>query len=126
MRELKFRAFRKSTSEMYLSPSEIQHIGSWFEAHLPGSLADLNDTVIMQYVGLKCRGNTQVYESDLLINPSGEVWLVVFYEGGFYLKCPRKSGQPFYVALTAGFLANKTQIGNIHQNPELLQGGEHG
>lgn len=123
MREMKFRQWRDGRMipihTMYSDKSGI-------ETAEHGNFNFIYDEILMQFTGLKCRGNTEVYESDLLINPSGEVGLVVFYEGGFYLKCPRKSGRPFFVALTSGFLANKTQIGNIHQNPDLWKGGSNG
>lgn len=79
------------------------------------------DTVnLMQFTGLLDKVKCEVYEGDYLINPKGEKGIVVRYEGGFYLECPRKSGQTFYVALTKGFMANKTKCGNIYEHPHLL------
>lgn len=125
-REIKFKVWDSEKKRM----SEPIGVGATFlvwndgDIDMPVIFAEAKSDrfTFLEYTGLKCRGNKEVYESGLLINPSGEVGLVVYYEGGFYLKCPRKGGYPFYVALTAGFLANKTQMGNVHENPEFLKG----
>lgn len=111
---------------MFLSPSEITHLGSWFDSHLPGSLANSDNVIIMQYIGHLDRGRYRIYEGDILINSKGEKGTVIFYEAGFYLKCYRKHERIIFIPITGGFLINKSVIGNIHENPELLKGVDNG
>lgn len=62
----------------------------------------------------------EVYEGDIITNPKGRIHEVVVWDNIPSLKYTQR-GQVFYSPMTQGFLANKTIIGNIHQNPELLK-----
>ena len=68
MRGFKFRAWDKYQKVMYVSPDEIEHLGSWFDAHLPGAAADKNRIILMQFTGLTDKNGREIYEGDLLVD----------------------------------------------------------
>lgn len=127
MREIKFRVWSDVWRELMFAISidfNNKFVEVLPESELEGGstqLVSFDQIHLMQFTELHDKNGVEIYESDKLINPKGEIGVVVWYEGGFYLKCDRKSGQVFYVALTRGFVANKLQVGNIYSNPELLE-----
>ena len=64
-REIKFRAW--DGERMFLSPSEIQHLGSWFDGHWPGALAKPDQIRLMQYTGLHDKNGVEIYEGDIVM-----------------------------------------------------------
>ena len=81
---------------------------------------------LMQYTGLKDKNGKEIYEGDILrhINPKqfkNSVYEVVFLNGGFAIK-----GDDYIEDLNE-FLKSSSSaevIGNIYENPELLEGEE--
>ena len=114
-REIKFRAWNKKEQAMFLSPDTIQHLGFWFDAHLPGALADLGNIVIMQFTGLLDSKGNEIYEGDI-VTKNGRYTDVVKYD--FYEVYPFTRGglhgSSYYPEMCE-------VIGNIHENPELLK-----
>ena len=113
MREIKFRAWHKSWG---LMANEIG-IGDIEANIIVGNTGDTLDIpeeysnlVFMQYTGLKDMNGNEIYEGDIAHNGG----VVVFGDGCFLLK-------------TAGDLDMLVRyrmevIGNIYENPELLEG----
>ena len=66
MRELSFRIWDKKEKTMFLSPIEIEHLGSWFDAHLSGAIADTGNKIVMQYTGLKDKNGKKIFEGDIV------------------------------------------------------------
>ena len=117
MREIIFRALCSTTKKWVTGYFCKDYSGTAFITSLDGTETKQVDAETLgQYIDHLDRGRYRFYEGDILINPQGEKGVIVYYEAGFYLLCPRKSGQSFYVALTAGFLKNKTQVGTIHDH----------
>lgn len=107
MRTIKFRAWNPLRKEMM--PWDFIKTIPLEEFCLPDSL-----TPTMQYVGLLDKNNSEIYEGDILKADTMEGYqyehfLIVKYEEG------NARYYPFYTT-HRGFEV----IGNIHENPELL------
>ena len=122
---LKFRAWLKKEKKMFLSPSEIEHLGSWFDAHLPGSIANKENVILMQSTGLKDKNGKEIFESDIvkfydIPNPKkNELEFFHLCIIGKHKFLPIYKGAPLDLE---GWESGQLEvIGNIHQNPELLE-----
>ena len=74
----------------------------------------VSDTV-GQYTGMKDKNGKRVFEGDILSLRTGRPHVVRFEDGAFVLE---------NTAIPVSF-ANKFEVvGNIHDNPEMLKGGE--
>lgn len=85
-------------------------------------LDDAN-VIFVQYTGLKDMDGTEIYEGDILENGIGMVKVVVFHNGSFRLsnsKTPPKHTASILHAAKI-FKANWSLIGNVFENPTLLE-----
>jgi len=144
MREIKFRIWIKDESKMiYLDDKEndveinfLNNITSNHEtywevvtkvsdlrfAHMP-QYFDSRDSenVLMQYTGLKDKNGIPIYEGDLInLGNTGRkhigVASIVWYGAGFSIN------QNKYMGWLGKDIANNCEIvGNIYENPELLE-----
>lgn len=133
-RELKFRAWHKENEE-YINGHDVllRCDGSAISRYALGALdTDMPvNAIIEQYTGLKDKNGKEIYEGDIvrttdrvtvkdLIFPIG---VVEFKQQAFWI-CNVPSGRPDFThneTLLKYWETDLEVIGNIHENPELLE-----
>ncbi len=114
MREIKFRGW--NGSEFYnpiIAEGQVFRSGRDFEDWNTASQDPL-----MQYVGLKDKNGVEIYEGDVIDYGFNRFAAIVFWEGRFTFKGLNFSdGNPSAIV---DFFRYQV-IGNIHENPELLE-----
>lgn len=125
MREIKFRVWNRQSKE-YITGNRVRVDGdgllyidrivvkSYF---YPPHTRKNPWFIVEQFTGLKDKNGTEIYEGDILIDDTGEpieYWVVKFSNGGFVGECAGVTEHLFE-------LANLEVVGNVHENPELLE-----
>lgn len=109
MREIKFRAWDKEFKRF--SEKALNH-----------TIADINfhtDYEWMQYTGLKDKNGKEIFEGDILaINNTRYVVGYRVYSGGWQLEIKNE----YCAEMVQGNCELLEIIGNIYENPELLEG----
>lgn len=123
MREIKVRAWHKPYKQMCQVES-LRFDGNGVyravlieESFYDRRIVEADEIVIEQFTGLKDKNSTEIYEGDILIDDTGEpieYWVVKFSDGGFVGECAG-------VAESLFELTNLEVVGNIHENPELVE-----
>ena len=81
----------------------------------PVELVEVDPSTVGQYTGLKDKNGERIFEGDILSIWNDRNDVVVFEDGAFDLEntsIPMRFANKFEV------------IGNVHDNPELLKGGD--
>lgn len=117
MRTIKFRAWQTNYKQMYEHP--FGYIEFYKDNNVVGfDDGDLrlegDDVVLMQYTGLKDRNSKEIYEGDIVNFEGITNYEIKFIRGGFAVDF--KDGHRYL-----GQFANPEIIGNIYENPELLE-----
>lgn len=112
MREIKFRAWERKRDRM-LDWDDLQMEELW--AILRGEVDALY--VLMQFTGLRDKNGKEIYEGDVVTcydyKPAK-----VFFKGGSFMSYIDEHS---YLELSqSSFLEDFEVIGNIYENPELL------
>ena len=130
MREIKFRGKKFYTSEwVYGSliqwPNEEADI---LELDSGGSLfkRKVNTLTVGQYTGMKDENEQEIYEGDIVNVSWGkeEIPMQVLMQDGEWVL--NEYGDDTYQSLYDFRQKELEVIGNIHDNPELLKGGQDG
>lgn len=132
-REIKFRAWDKEAKEV-LDWADFQSELEMREVFLP----DQNDIVVMQFTGLHDKNGNEIYEGDVLENVDGRRYEVRWFNGAFWWFHPPYTKMDKYAASAEGGNPKANEIGseiskfgygsvlkvigNIYENPDLLQG----
>ena len=135
MREILFRGKRKDNGE-WICGDLLQDVESGICAivsyvNLGGNIHDLSESCIFavipetvgQYTGLTDKNGTKIFEGDIVraITRLTDIYVeaVTFKNGAFWYKN--------WSWVKFGFKFEKTEvIGNIHDNPELLNAAANG
>ena len=119
MREIKFRAWHKEEKIMgEVLGIDILHKEIFFSNEDVDCYehTDFKDIELMQYTGLKDMGEKEIYEGDILFEILGEEYFKVIFENGSY----RAENEEYSLDLSE--YAHLCEIvGNIYQNPKLLE-----
>lgn len=120
MRVVKFRAWDKEIEKIY-PVLEIDFVEEWVSMYskMTGRHYNwLNNLVLMQYTGLQDKNGVEIYEGDIVRKSNGAIGQVVYLKATASYKL-YNNGQIFDIfEADARYLE---VIGNIYENPELLQ-----
>lgn len=134
MREIRFRAFYRPRGLM-LNVLSIGFINQWLEMECPYEDLEGGDNIsamfheieLMQYAGLIDKNGRKIYEGDIVkfnsVSPSGNKYPLedtigsVIFETGCFMVDPLDNTARIY---GLNELGEWCVIGNIYENPELL------
>lgn len=127
MREIKFRCWDKENKEM-LEVQELDYADSYdgqpmVRTTMYNDYFDTEDMILMQYVGLKDKNGTEIYEGDVVelkaengcCNMLGKI-IYDNYDLAFELIDEEGNQEALWYAEQ-----ELEVIGNIYKNPELLE-----
>ncbi|HCJ4342729.1 TPA: hypothetical protein NR338_001751 [Listeria innocua] len=127
MREIGYRAFVKNDKKVLpvtdLCFNETEAVGVSGCGNAKCTLCvdwySFNDVVLMQYTGLKDKSDNKIFEGDIGWDEHNECYGVVKFEEGKFLYVWENIAEDLWE------VADCIEIyGNIHENPELLEGTE--
>src|SRR5690625_4837204 len=133
VREIKFRAWEEDVEFMNYSVCiTTTENKSYYEVSEGFGLIEVNPEHVMQYTGLKDKNGTEIYEGDIvtseLYKAEGVAFECFFDEKECMFKLrpfmfknnDRKIGNKD-LTLQMSSVKDKEVIGNIYENPELLE-----
>ena len=88
-----------------------------------GERIDVKPDTVGQYTGLKDRNGKDVWEGDLLRTPEGDIMVAEWIDAQIITRCVRPYNPRYKNSLTFAYPVSVV-IGNIHDNPELLEEGK--
>ena len=87
-----------------------------FSSFFPDDNAKNEDFIVEQCTGLKDKNGRLIYENDVVSRGHPDIGYVKWKNGGFWF-LGRNYIIPWHI-----FIANKLEVlGNVHENPELLE-----
>ena len=129
MREIKFRGRCVSTNEWFYGDLVQKHNGIYITRKYADGYIDLIKVdleSVGQYTGLKDKNGRKIYEGDIVMQLSERTYdsltgVVKFIDGSYVIEtADGKNGGYLFDELAFNVL-----IGNIYENPELLEGIEY-
>ena len=128
MREIKFRG--RNVRHGWLTGHYVVNRGVHFivEDGIADPLTTWEDYAIApetvgQYTGLKDRNGKDVWEGDLLRTPEGDIMVAEWIDAKIITRCVRPYNPRYKNSLTFAYPVSVV-VGNIYDNPELLEEGK--
>ena len=121
MREIKFRAWVKDATTGERMCNRVRWLDLDNQRICTESGMQPDEFILMQYTGLKDKNGREIYEGDILIGKERElicVVTVVWDRSGYW------TYKGYSKELRGGYLTDLRRvevIGNIYENPELLE-----
>lgn len=123
MREIKFRAWDEKKKIMDNEIHLSEHGKSMDYDH--GTYSGDNDDIVMQYTGLKDKNGKEIYEGDII----EEYTYIAYCDDchGYAMFFSNIEKNPYCAGCGGDFMWREFNeyppevIGNIHENPELLE-----
>ena len=118
MREILFRGKRLDNSEWVLG--DLHHRGREvvITSFYTKTYATVDPATVGQFTGLADKAGKRIFEGDI-VSFGANVYVVKYIE-----KYSRFAGTMPGIVFSGFPLANSIVIGNIHDKPELLEGGQ--
>lgn len=118
-REIKFKvklkrehSFREAYAINFLNKTAMVLIGGQYEWD--------EYKKIVQFTGLPDKNGKEIYEGDIILTEGKLKAPMDFENGCFGLRIKRRNGDEWFMPLNPRALKNKEVIGNVFENPELL------
>ena len=142
MREIKFRAWHLKDQFMYHVDTLEFPVGGirWYGPGVGLGMCHANpgynweeNSILMQFTGLRDKNGTEIYEGDIIrmnVKYKNIFWKVVHeWYGWAFQRIDRPEWKPVSFSMAIGIRTKreieycKTEvIGNIYENPEMLEG----
>ena len=132
MDKIKFRAWIKKEKkvvdinklETYLDYCDPSMNDQWKTFYYEGGSALAKDCEIMQYIGIQDIDGVDIYEGDIFKHPDGNIFVVTYIKAVCAFRaCYNNSVDDHgMISLQLGDKGGAVKIGDIYENPELLEG----
>lgn len=126
MKNFKFRAWDKdhkymeyTDKNLIVSFGDNGNVDATDLSNIYSTCNGMQNFELMQSTGLKDKNGTEIYEGDIVKNIYDEIYVVKWFDADFHLE-EKYNGGFDYLELYSG--DNKKVMGNIYENPELLEG----
>ena len=130
MKEYKFRCWDTENKEM-LKVQELDFEDTFYGGRLSirtdqyNDYFDIEDMILMQYTGLKDKNGKEIYEGDIVkvfTNKEWRIGKIIYEHSEFTIDVTNNKDLEYG---RTSIIENLTEvIGNIYDNPELLEEGE--
>lgn len=130
MREILFRGKRTDNGEwvkgmLNVLTKKTAQIGGYtdYGTHVCiGNSYAVDPATVGQYTGLRDKNARRIFDGDI-VELDGFLYVVKWIECGWFIE--KIKSNAFRLLFTASFAKDSEAVGNIHDNPELLE-AQHG
>lgn len=130
MMEIKFKGWLKKENKivevksLHLGTRKIIYGYSETPQRYGNKSCSLEDVELMQYIGIHDVDNNEIYDGDVVVRTSDRSKYVVKWFSKYARFALSTNNEPDQLPMIMFLLENTRVIGNVYQNPELLEGME--